>query len=174
MHFTCSLFAAGIAISAMRTAPANIAFHSNGANPAVAFNGNRFLTIWQIAGHVYGELADPARGTKSDAFPVLIDAHYTYPLQLIAAGGGYLAAWNEDEQPYVAMLTSEGAVEQRIRLDSPKFHSTANFFQRAPDHRGRPNGDLCLAAVSYCFCIRPERRNLAALFDGALAVRYVL
>jgi hypothetical protein len=116
-----SLFAAGHDISSIRTAPVNIVFDSiGGTDPAVASDGTHFLTIWNMYGHVYGELADPARGTKSDAFVVLPGPSLVYPLQLIAADGGYLAAWN-DGVPSIARLTSYGAIERTIRLDGPAF-----------------------------------------------------
>ncbi len=114
------LLAAGHDVSTVRYAPANVVFQSNGADPVVAFNGDRFLTIWNMYGPIYGELADPARGTKTDAFLVQRGSAAAYPLQLVAVGGGYLAAWN-DGGASIAVLTAAGAIERTIRLDGAAF-----------------------------------------------------
>jgi hypothetical protein len=89
-----SLFGAGHDISAIRTAPSN-AYRGKGAS---ASNGSRFLHLWPMAGHLYRALDDPALGARTEALPVVQLANpsgYNVPVQLTAAGSGYVAIWND-------------------------------------------------------------------------------
>jgi hypothetical protein len=113
-----SLFAAGRDVSAVRYAPSD----SSAGSPAVAFNGNRFLTLWPMSLHIYGSLADPASGTMQAAFPVVPFASAN-ALQLTPAGGGYLAIWNQQDLPSLSTLTSEGVFERSVRIDVTKLNA---------------------------------------------------
>jgi len=116
--FPLSLVAAGHDLSAVRKAPAYSQFGRGTA--AVAFEGNRFLTIWTRSGNIYGAQTDPDGGTTGDAFPILLSASPNL-MQLVPTGDGYLAIWSEGSFPYLATLTSEGALDRRVRLDSSGF-----------------------------------------------------
>lgn len=121
--FPLSLSAAGRDVSAVRYAPSD----SIVGSPSVAFNSNRFLTLWPMASQIYGALADPSSGTMPPAFPVLPFASAS-ALRMTAAGGGYLAIWNQQDVPslgpvpYLGTLTSEGVLERRVRLDAGRLN----------------------------------------------------
>nr|MDP9360565.1 hypothetical protein [Acidobacteriota bacterium] len=116
--FPLSLFAAGRDVSTVRYAPSD----SVVGIPSVAFNGNHFLTLWPMASHIYGALAGPSSSTMPPAFLVLPFASASASaLRVTAAGGGYLAIWNQENMPYLGTLTSEGVLERSVRLDAGKL-----------------------------------------------------
>jgi hypothetical protein len=116
-----SLLAAGHDISTVRYAPPDNIYAIGGA--AVAFNGNHFLTIWPMETHVYGALADPVTGATTTAFPVRPFAP-TWEVQLIAAGGGFIAVWNADGRSVLASLTAEGVVTREVELQQTSLAGT--------------------------------------------------
>jgi hypothetical protein len=112
--FPLSLFAAGHDLSSIRYAPTD-AFSGQ-----LAFNSNHFLSLGGRP-HIFGSLDDASGRSLAPAFAAVPFANSDV-LQLIAAGSGYLAIWNQDATtPTLGMFDSEGRLEQRVALDGDKF-----------------------------------------------------
>lgn len=108
-----SLLAAGHDLSTtFRSAPSD----SQSGIATVAFNSNHFLTLWPMASHIYGSLADPASGT-APAFPVLPYVNTTV-IKVTAAGSGYLAVWIQQSVPFLGTLNPAGVLERSVPLDA--------------------------------------------------------
>lgn len=119
-----SLFATGHDVSTVRYAPSD----SYSGSQSLASNGNRFLMLWPMDGHIYGGLSDPASDTQPPAFPVVPFAGAS-PLQVAAAGNGYLAIWNRyGVPPSLGTLNSEGVLEHVTQLDVPTLSSPRMAF----------------------------------------------
>jgi hypothetical protein len=127
IFFSLALFSfpllAGRDVSAVRYAPSDL----SAANPAIASNGNRFLTLWPMSGQIFGSLSDIA-GSNSPAFAVVPFANASGVL-VIGTGSGYVAIWNErDNVPVFGRLTSEGVLERRVPLARTRFFGAALAF----------------------------------------------
>ena len=111
-----SLSAAGHDLSTVRYAPSDSVVDI----PSVASDGKHFLTLWPMASHLYGALADPSSVTAAPAFLIL---PFVSPsaVQVTAAGSGYRAVWNQGAAPYLSTLTSEGVLQQSVRLDAGRL-----------------------------------------------------
>jgi hypothetical protein len=121
--FSFPLFA-GRDVSAVRYAPSDL----SGANPAIASNGNRFLTLWPMAGQIFGSFSDTTGGSNSPAFAVVPFANAS-GVQVIGTGSGYVAIWNEgDNVPVFGRLTSDGVLERRMPLARNRFSGAALAF----------------------------------------------
>lgn len=122
--FPLPLFAAGHEISTVRYAPSD----SYSGSPSLASNGNRFLMLWPMDGHIYGALSDPASDTQPPAFPAVPFASAS-PLQVTPAGSGYLAIWNRyGVPPSLGTLNSEGVLEHVTQLDVSTLSSPRMAF----------------------------------------------
>jgi hypothetical protein len=155
-----SLFAAGHDISAIRYAPSDSVVDS----PSVAFNGSHFLTLWPMASHLYGALADPLSVTAAPAYLILPFANPS-AVQVTAAGSGYRAVWNQGAAPYLATLTSEGLLQHSVRLDATRL--------TAP--RIASNGQITLV-IDRTGNFTPPATIVASLYSlsGALVNRFTL
>jgi hypothetical protein len=102
---------AGRDVSDVRYGPSELP-----GNPAIASNGNRFLTLWYMSSQIYGSLSDGSGGSDSPAFPVVPFVNGN-TVAVTAAGSGYLAIWNQlPGENFVGTLTADGVVVRRARL----------------------------------------------------------
>jgi hypothetical protein len=127
--FALPLFG-GSEVSSVRYAP--LAYFSAG-DPAIASNGNRFLTLWYAETFVntrfqtLGTLSDASGGSDSPAFPIVSGA--SYERAVIGTGSGYVAVWNDDnDRPAFARLDSAGVLERSVSLAGPSFSNPALAF----------------------------------------------
>lgn len=111
-----SLAAAGHDVSSVRYAPSDLSTGS----ATVAYNGNRFLTLFPMTFHLYGLLADPTGTALAPAFPAVPFATPNI-LQLAAAGSGYLAVWNEQQKATLGTFNADGVLVRRVQLDGDQF-----------------------------------------------------
>jgi len=119
---TFRLLAAGHDISAVRYAPND----SFAGIPAVAFGGNRFLTLWPMSSQIFGAFSDPA-SEPAPAF-VAVPLANANTLRATATGNGYLAIWNQDSAPMLGTFTSQGVLEHSARLDVSTLSSPRMAF----------------------------------------------
>jgi len=112
------LLAAGHDISSVRYAPSQF---STAGPTTIAYNGNRFLTLWRMSDHIYGSLADPSGRTPAPAFPAIPFAVSSTAPQLTAAGSGYLAIWNHESVPALGTFNAAGVLERRVAIDDEPF-----------------------------------------------------
>jgi len=118
--FSSPLFA-GRDVSAIRYAPSD----ASAGTPAIASNGNRFLTLWTSSLHIYGTLSDASGGGNSTAFAVVPYAN-TSAVQVIGTGSGYVAIWNEQSStPIFGRLSADGVLERRVPLSRNSFSAPA-------------------------------------------------
>jgi hypothetical protein len=111
-----SLAAAGHDVSSVRYAPGDLSTGS----ASVAYNGNRFLTLFPMTFHLYGLLADPTGSALAPAFPAVPFATPNV-LQLTSAGSGYLAIWNEQQKATLGVFNADGVLVRRVPLDGDQF-----------------------------------------------------
>lgn len=104
-----SLAAAGHDVSAVRYAPNDF------SNASVAYDGNRFLTLWPMSFHIYGSLIDPAAAAQAPAFPAV--PFVMSSVQVTAAGSGYLAIWNQETKPALGTFNADGMLVRRVQLE---------------------------------------------------------
>lgn len=103
--------AAGHDVSAVRQAPSS--YGENGA--AVAFNGNRILTVWSAGGHAFATITDAANGESSTPF-VLPGITGGEEPAIVAWGNGFLTLWKTWDYFQIVKLTASGVIEQVSRV----------------------------------------------------------
>jgi len=111
-----SLAAAGHDVSSVRYAPSAL----YAGAPAIAFNGNHFLTLWAMSFHIYGSIADSTGTALAPAFPAVPFA-LSNVLQLTAAGSGYAAIWNQDTKPFLGSFDANGTLVRRVAVQGDSF-----------------------------------------------------
>jgi hypothetical protein len=103
--------AAGHDVSAVRQAPSG--YGENGV--AVAFNGNRILTVWSAGGHAFSTITDAANGESSTPF-VLPGITGGEEPAIVPWGDGFLTLWKTWDYFQIVKLTASGVIEQVSRV----------------------------------------------------------